>query len=74
VADAETLASPPAAGKGRLKFLLCPPCVCFFPPFWTLWHRASIALAPSCGVGTSRLERLSVRAGSHARQPFLDAS
>jgi len=27
---------------------------------------------PECG--TSRLEQLSVCAGSHARQPFLDAS
>src|SRR5215472_16811429 len=49
-----------------------PPCVCFFPPFWTLWHRASIALAPSCGVGTSHLVLLSLRAGSHARPSFLD--
>src|SRR5215471_1924676 len=50
-----------------------PPWGCFFPPFWTLWHRASIALAPSCGGGTSRLARLSRRAGSHARQPLLEA-
>jgi hypothetical protein len=36
VADAETLASPPAAGKGRLKFLLCCRCcqapLCMFFP------------------------------------------
>jgi len=51
-----------------------PPGVCFFPPFRTLWHRASIALAPSCGVGTSPLARRSLRAGSHTRQPFLEAS
>ena len=40
-----------------------------------LWHRASMALAPSFGVGTPtpHLARLSFRAGSHARQPFLEA-
>src|SRR5207245_370152 len=42
-----------------------------------LWHRATIALAPSCGMGTphlARRARRALRAGSHTRQPFLDAS
>ena len=39
-----------------------------------LWHRATIALAPSCGMGTPHLARRALRAGSHTRQPFLDAS
>ena len=37
-----------------------------------LWHWASMALAPSCRVGTSRLARLSLRAGFHTRPPFLE--
>jgi hypothetical protein len=39
-----------------------------------LWHRASMVLAPSFGMGTPHLARLSFRAGSHARQPVLEAS
>ena len=39
-----------------------------------LWHRATIALAPSCGMGTPHLARRALRAGSHTRQPFLEAS
>jgi hypothetical protein len=35
---------------------------------------ASIGLAASCGVGTSRLQRPSIRAGSHTRHPILSAS
>ncbi len=31
-----------------------------------------MALAPSCRVGTSRLARLSLRAGFHTRPPFLE--
>ena len=34
---------------------------------------ASIGLAASCGVGTSRLQRPSIRAGSHTRHPILYA-
>ena len=35
---------------------------------------ASIGLAASCGVGTSRLQRPSLRAGSNTRHPMLSAS
>jgi len=35
-----------------------------------LWHQTTIALAPSCSVGTSRLARLSLRTGFHTRPPF----
>ena len=37
-------------------------------------HMASIELAASCGVGTSRLQRPSIRAGFSARHPMLSAS
>jgi len=57
-----------------LPLLSSPLVYVFFLHSGQLWHRASIALAPSFGVGTPRLERLSLRAGSNARQPFLDAS
>jgi len=39
----------------------------FFPSILNAVVWASIALAPFCGVGTSRLARLSLRAGSHTR-------
>jgi hypothetical protein len=69
-----------ASGKGRLNFLLC--CRCCQAPWrmffssilWTLCHMAPIGLAASCGVGTSRLQRPSIRAGSHTRHPMLSAS
>ena len=71
---------PRCRAKGRLKFLLC--CRCcqaslriFLPSgLWALCHMAPIALAPSFDVGTSRLQRPSIRAGSHARHPILSAS
>ena len=37
-------------------------------------HMASMRLAASCGVGTYRLQRPSIRAGSHARHLILSAS
>ena len=37
-------------------------------------HMTSVCLAASCGVGTSRLQRPSIRAGSHTRHPILYAS
>jgi len=39
-----------------------------------LWHQTTIALVPSYGMGTPHLARLTLRAGSHTRQPCLDAS
>ena len=39
-----------------------------------LCHRASIGLAASCGVGTSRLQRPSLRVGAYTRHPMLSAS
>jgi hypothetical protein len=35
---------------------------------------APIGLAASCGVGTHRLQRPSIRAGAHTRHPILYAS
>ena len=35
---------------------------------------ASIGLAASCGVGTSRLQRPSIRVGANTRHPMLSAS
>ena len=48
----------------------------FFLPclLWALCHMAPIGLAASCGVGTSRLQRPSLRAGLHTRHPMLSAS
>jgi hypothetical protein len=48
----------------------------FFLPsiLWALRHTAPIGLAASGGVGTSRLQRPSLRAGSNARHPMLSAS
>ena len=37
-------------------------------------HMASMGLAASCGVGDHRLQRPSIRAGSHARHLILYAS
>jgi hypothetical protein len=39
-----------------------------------LWHQTTMALGPSYGMGTPHLARLTLRAGSHTRQPWLDAS
>jgi hypothetical protein len=70
-----------------LEIILCPhtvllccrccqvPCVLFRPCLlWTLCHLAPTGLAASCGVGTWRLQRPSIRAGSNARHPILYAS
>jgi hypothetical protein len=40
----------------------------------TRCHFAPSGLAASCGVGTSRLQRPSLRAGPNTRHPMLDAS
>jgi len=45
-----------------------------FHSFEALCHLAPITLAASCGVGTSRLQRPSIRAGTHTRHPMLSAS
>jgi hypothetical protein len=37
-------------------------------------HMTSLCLAASLGVGTSRLQRPSLRAGAHTRHPMLSAS
>jgi hypothetical protein len=69
------------APKGLLNFLLC--CRCgqallrifiFRSILWMLRHLAPIGLAASCGVGTSRPQRPSIRAGVHTRHPILYAS
>src|SRR5262249_36889461 len=46
----------------------------FLSILWRLRHLAPIGLAASCGVGTSRLHRPSLRAGVHTRHPMLSAS
>jgi hypothetical protein len=48
---------------------VCLPCL-----LWALCHRAATGLAASCGVGTSRRQRPSRRAGSNAPHPMLSAS
>jgi hypothetical protein len=53
-----------------LAYLLLPP----FHSFEALCHQAPITLAASCGVGTLRLQRPSLRAGLHTRHPMLSAS
>ena len=74
-------APPAAAPKGRLNFLLCCRCcqaflgIFFFPSMLqVLCSMASIGLAASCGVGTSRLQRPSIRAGPNTRHLILYAS
>jgi len=42
--------------------------------FWTLCHIAPTGLAASFDVGTSCLQRPSIRAGSNARHPILYTS
>ena len=56
--------------------LLSSPLAYFFSPaiLWALCHMAPIGLAASCGVGTSRLQRPSIRAGANTRHPILSAS
>ena len=41
---------------------------------WALYLIVPISLAASCGVGTHRLQRPSIRAGTNARHPILYAS
>ena len=61
-----------------MLLLLSSPLAYFFlPPFHAfeaLCHLAPITLAASCGVGTSRLQRPALRAGTHTRHPRLSAS
>jgi hypothetical protein len=60
-----------------LPLLSSPLAYFFLPPFHSfeaLCHLAPITLAASCGVGTSRLQRPSIRAGTHTRHPMLSAS
>jgi hypothetical protein len=56
--------------------LLSSPLAYFFLPciLWALGAIAPIGLAASYGVGTSRLQRPSLRAGSTTRHPILHAS
>jgi hypothetical protein len=67
--------------KRALNFLLC--CRCcqallsiFLLPLSSLelCHPAPIGLAASCGVGTSRRQRPSIRAGSNTHHPILYTS
>ena len=65
----------------KCKFLLCcrrlsSPLEYFFSLsiLWALYLIVPISLAASCGVGTHRLQRPSIRAGSHTRHPILSAS
>ena len=51
-----------------LAYVFLPSILC------ALCHTASITLAASCGVGSSRLQRPSLRAGAHTRHPMLSAS
>jgi hypothetical protein len=70
-----SLSAPAACGEtSGLDFLLgCrygqAPCGYFFIPrmLRTLCHMALSGLAASCGVGTHRLQRPSIRAGSNTR-------
>ena len=68
-------------GNVQHGWLLCCRCcqallrmVIFLYILWMLRHLAPIGLAASCGVGTSRLQRPSIRAGVHTRHPILYAS
>jgi hypothetical protein len=69
-----------AAPKGRgISFYVVavvkPPGIFFLSCILeALCHIAPIGLAASCGVGTSRLQRPSIRAGSTTRHPILHAS
>jgi hypothetical protein len=50
-------------------------CICVLRGMlWALGSIASIGLAASWGVGTSRLQRPSLRAGATTRHPILSAS
>ena len=66
--------------KVLVKFLLCCRCcqalVRIFLPciLWALCHLAPSGRAASLGVGTSRLQRPSPRAGVNTLHPSLDAS
>jgi len=68
-------------GKKCIFLLLCcrllsSPLEYFFSLsiLWTLCLIVPISLAASCGVGTHRLQRPSIRAGTNARHPILSAS
>ena len=63
------------------NFLLCcrllsSPLEYFFSlsMLWALYLIGPISLAASCGVGTHRLQRPSIRAGTNTRHPILYAS
>src|SRR4030095_1518493 len=50
-------------------------CICLLRGMlWALGSIASIGLAASWGVGTSRLQRPSLRAGATTRHPMLSTS
>jgi len=67
--------SVPSYRPSMLPQLSSPPCVFFLPGLLrTLCHIAPTGLAASYSVGTSCLQRPSIRAGSHARHPLLYAS
>jgi hypothetical protein len=59
-----------------LPLLSSPLAYVFLSPFYSfaaLCHLAPIMLAASCGAGTSRLQRPSIRAGTHTRHQMLSA-
>jgi hypothetical protein len=65
----------------KCNFLLCcrllsSPLEYFFSlsMLWALYLIGPISLAASCGVGTHRLQRPSIRAGTNTRHPMLYAS
>jgi len=64
----------PGQFPSMLPLLSSPLAYVFSSILDALWHQTTIALAPSCGMGTPHLARLTFRAGSHTRQPFLAAS
>ena len=67
----------PCEFPSMLPLLSSPLAYFFLPPFHAfeaLCHLAPITLAASGGVGTSRLQRPSLRAGTHPRHPMLSAS
>jgi len=70
--------SPPSLGSNTLLCcrLLSSPLEYFFSlsMLWALYLIGPISLAASGGVGTHRLQRPSIRAGTNTRHPILYAS
>ena len=58
-----------------LQAVVKPPRVFFsLSMLWALYLIGPISLAASCGVGTHRLQRPFIRAGTNTRHPILYAS